>query len=198
MNSNSKKINCLSKHRSSIFATLDSAVLTKNHGFRQTYTSDSSVHGVYAPATPPSGLVYLTIEGTRGNVADSFEISNSILYDSDIQDMLPPDDSGRYAFKIASPQQNKGSQTDSKIEVQIVPNPFHTTAEITVDVSKGILLNVTLFDIVGKKVAELINGLAEKEHYTFTISNEQIAEGAYFLRVQSGNTVVTRKVYLVK
>lgn len=182
----------------SIYATLDSAVLTKNHGFRQTYTSDSSVHGVYAPATPPSGLVYLTIEGTRGNVTDSFDIASTIMYDCAVEEMLPPDDSGRFAYKIASPPQRQGAPVDNKIEVQIVPNPFHTTAEISVDVSKGNLLNVTLFDVVGKRVAELTNGLAEKEHYTFTITNEQIAEGAYFLRVQSGNTVVTRKVYLVK
>jgi hypothetical protein len=81
--------------------------------------------------------------------------------------------------------------------VSIVPNPYRTKATVSVDVSKGLLFNVTLFDLLGRKINELANTIADQSHYEFTIGNE-LTTGMYLLRVKSGNQVETRKVELQK
>jgi len=51
---------------------------------------------------------------------------------------------------------------------------------------------------LGRQVLGLYNNAADKEHYDFTLSKGQIAQGEYLLRVQSGGSVVTRKIDLIK
>jgi hypothetical protein len=178
---------------SSVVAVLDTAILNKR-GFFQSGTA-SSVSGQYiASGLFISDTLFISYEMIQGNVTNPYQLSLTDVYAH--ESMLAT--SGGESFKRAEPQAYNEPRSTDNIKVLVVPNPFQTSTTITVDASKDAFLNISLFDILGRKVKDFVNGVTEIDHNVFTITNEQIPTGSYFLRVQSGNTVVTRKIELVK
>lgn len=80
----------------------------------------------------------------------------------------------------------------------VLPNPFRTQTSVELEVPKDVVLNVTVFDLLGKPVTTLYNNYSQSNNYTFTLSSNQLTPGMYFVRVQAGGQVVTRKIQLVK
>jgi len=59
-------------------------------------------------------------------------------------------------------------------------------------------VRLELFDVLGRKIATLINTRQSAGYYTFTLNASNLATGIYFYRLQAGNFVSTRKMMLVK
>ena len=191
------RINLRRSSDNSLIAVLDSCKLTKNNVFIQTVSGLDTTKLFIAP-TSFSEIAYISLEGSRGNDTNSFVIENDEMYDGYIINEIP--------FFIDSDSYKKGSPITAmpskgnagQLKVTIVPNPFHTTAHISVDVPANIPLNITLFDELGRKVTELANGVGMQSHSEFTLTSQTLSTGLYYLRVQSGSEVVTRKVQLLK
>ena len=98
----------------------------------------------------------------------------------------------------ADPQANPRPANASAVKVQVVPNPFQSSSRISIDVPKDIPLTVTLYDIIGRPAFGFFDNIAEKEHYDFLVTKNEITTGLYFLRVRSGSKVVTRKLELIR
>lgn len=81
---------------------------------------------------------------------------------------------------------------------QNYPNPFNpsTTIHYAVPVQSKVRLEV--FDLVGRKVAELVNGPKSAGLYTINFDASQLASGLYIYRLQVGNKVLTKKMTLIK
>lgn len=112
---------------------------------------------------------------------------------------IPPSSDSIISYKKSEPlPTSQQSTTKYQIKVSVVPNPFHTMATVKIDAPKDIPLSVTLYDELGRKVSDLTNGSAMQTHSEFTLTSEKLSTGFYYLRVQSGNEVVTRKIQLLK
>jgi hypothetical protein len=70
--------------------------------------------------------------------------------------------------------------------------------DVEVDAPKDVPLNITVFDILGRSTITLFNDFSSKDHYSYTLDSKKLSPGMYFVRVQAGGEVVTRKVELVK
>ena len=70
--------------------------------------------------------------------------------------------------------------------------------EIALDMAREVVLNVTVFDVLGHPVRTLFNDVSGKDHYDFILDSKQLNPGMYYVRVQTGGEVVTRKVELVR
>ncbi len=81
----------------------------------------------------------------------------------------------------------------------IYPNPFNPTTHIDFALPESRKVTITVFDIVGKKVATLLNNQNYKAG-TFSIkwNASPLASGLYFIQVQAGNELKTRKALLMK
>ncbi|MBS1903237.1 MAG: T9SS type A sorting domain-containing protein [Bacteroidetes bacterium] len=177
-----------------LVAVLDSVNLSKRYGVTQSIAVGGSTHGSYYVSSAPVGLVYMSIEASRGNVADSFSVNNCVVMDGDYLDMIAPD---APSYKtISQPTSTVVERKDPL--VTIVPNPFTSSTTVSVTVEKDAPLNVTLFDALGRKVMELTNALATTDKYTYQLSADQLTSGSYYVRVQSGMGVATRKIELIK
>jgi hypothetical protein len=180
-----------------IVAVLDSCILTKT-GFYQTgnVIFDSGYKEYVMPSTPV-GLTYLTFEVDRGDSANAFELEQETAYGGDSPvDVWPPPEP---LEKRSEPSPKMNGISTHSISVSVVPNPFHLFTTVTADVIKNVFLNISLFDLLGRKMMELANTTsADQSHYEFTLGNERLSNGVYLLRVQSGNQVETRKVELQK
>lgn len=83
---------------------------------------------------------------------------------------------------------------------QNYPNPFNPTTVITYSLKESGEVRLELFDVLGRKVATLVNARQEAGAYTYSFNAARygLATGMYFYRLQSGGFVATKKMLLVK
>ena len=64
------------------------------------------------------------------------------------------------------------------------PNPFNPTTTIEFDLAKAGFVDVTIYDLQGRKVVSLFNGnLDQAQGYTFNWDASNVASGQYFARI---------------
>jgi subtilisin family serine protease len=81
---------------------------------------------------------------------------------------------------------------------QNYPNPFNPATLIRYSVPEDGLVNLTVFNMLGEKVAELFNSNSKAGSYTVTFDGSNLNSGVYFYKIQSGNFTETRKMILAK
>ena len=93
---------------------------------------------------------------------------------------------------------------------QNYPNPFNLTTEIVYDVPGNAAdpaaqsyVTLTVYDVIGRKVATLFDGIQSPAEYRYRFGNARLASGVYFyrLRVQppeGGVQTAVRKMVLAK
>ena len=89
----------------------------------------------------------------------------------------------------------------------IYPNPFNPITNITYDIPEKSFISIVVYDLAGRKVDELVSGLAQSGRYNITWNAEQFSSGVYFVTMLgrqgfSGGTtpsfISTQKVVLLK
>ncbi len=81
---------------------------------------------------------------------------------------------------------------------QNFPNPFNPTTTINYSVPKLSFVTIKVYDILGKEVTTLINEEKNPGNYTVQLIANDLASGAYFLRMIAGDYIETKKLILVK
>ncbi len=81
---------------------------------------------------------------------------------------------------------------------QNYPNPFNPTTAIRYQLPVNSDVKLEVYDVLGKKVATLVNERQEAGIYTYTLNASTLSSGVYFYRLQAGNFVQTKKMMLVK
>jgi len=81
---------------------------------------------------------------------------------------------------------------------QNYPNPFNPTTVILYDLHERSHVTLTVFDLLGRSVATLVNAAenAGRHHAIFDASH--LATGTYFYRLQMGAHSITRKMLLIR
>lgn len=78
------------------------------------------------------------------------------------------------------------------------PNPFNPSTSIKFDVAKAGNVQLEVFDILGRKVASLVNERKTAGSYTIAFDASSLSSGVYFARFVAGNTVQVQKMTLLK
>jgi len=78
------------------------------------------------------------------------------------------------------------------------PNPFNPTTTISYTLPEASHVNLTVFDMNGREVATLVNGLRDAGRHQVTFDGSELSSGVYFYTLTSGANVVTGKMALVK
>jgi len=85
---------------------------------------------------------------------------------------------------------------------QNYPNPFNPSTTIRFSVSESSFINLSIFNSLGEKVAELVNEVKEPGVHTIEFNAESAAgglsSGTYFYRIKSNNYTNTKKMVLMK
>jgi hypothetical protein len=177
-----------------VLAVLDSSILTQS-GYSSTFDADNApTLNTYIPTFTDS--VYISFEGSRKNPANSYEIELDARYNDDPFNYLT--DAVNPVYKMAGQTPSVPLTSESHISISVVPNPFKNYTTIGVDAPVGAPLSVIVYDVLGKAVANFYSGINASEHNSFTLDGKMLSEGTYFIRVQVGNEVDTRKIQLMK
>ena len=81
---------------------------------------------------------------------------------------------------------------------QNYPNPFNPVTVISYKLSKVSDVDLSVFDINGRKVATLVSGMQESGSYTVNFDASAVPGGIYFYRLQADGWTDTKKMLLIK
>ncbi|MBS1494019.1 MAG: T9SS type A sorting domain-containing protein [Bacteroidetes bacterium] len=81
---------------------------------------------------------------------------------------------------------------------QNYPNPFNPSTKIKFEIAKSDFVNLTVFDLSGKVVEQLVNEKLNEGVYEVNFTSKNISSGIYFYRLSSSNFSQTNRMILVK
>ncbi|MCX6640704.1 MAG: T9SS type A sorting domain-containing protein [bacterium] len=81
---------------------------------------------------------------------------------------------------------------------QNYPNPFNLSTAISYQLQVASLVNLSVYDISGKRVAELVNGILEAGTHSVTFDASGLTSGVYLYKLEAGDFTKTQKMVLLK
>ena len=81
---------------------------------------------------------------------------------------------------------------------QNYPNPFNPSTAFRYSVSTQESVHLALYDILGRKIATLVNGVSKAGTHEVRFDASHLSAGIYFYRLSTHNSVQTRKMIVVK
>jgi len=81
---------------------------------------------------------------------------------------------------------------------QNVPNPFNPSTSISFTLPETSEASLKIFDMAGREVATLVDGMTERGAHTVTFDAGQLSSGVYVYTLQAGGLNTTRKMVLLK
>ena len=78
------------------------------------------------------------------------------------------------------------------------PNPFNPSTVIRFNLEMQQQVSLQIFDILGQRVATLVDGIRQAGSYEVRLDAADLSSGVYFYRLQGGNQQLTRKMTLSK
>lgn len=78
------------------------------------------------------------------------------------------------------------------------PNPFNPSTTLQFDLSKAGEVKLTVYDVLGKEVATLVEGRMSAGVHSVEFDGEKFTSGVYFARLSVGGLAMTRKMVLLK
>ncbi|MBN1481594.1 T9SS C-terminal target domain-containing protein [candidate division KSB1 bacterium] len=89
--------------------------------------------------------------------------------------------------------------TVDQFRLQNYPNPFNPGTTILYDLPKRVHVTLTVYDILGREIIKLIDGIQEPNRYTIWLDATQLVSGVYFYRLRAGDDYLeTQKMLLVR
>ena len=138
--------------------------------------------------------------------------ANASLFESDIRatalaysasslNMPAPLDS--FFNKFMGEQATTGVDVASGIPLtfnlsQNYPNPFNPTTNIEYRIANLGLVQLRVFDVLGKQISTLVNEVRAPGSYTVRWDATQFPSGVYFCQLCAGDFVATGKMMLTK
>ena len=81
---------------------------------------------------------------------------------------------------------------------QNYPNPFNPTTNISFDIPKSEFVKLSVYDLSGKLVDELVNTNLQAGKYTTNWNASKLSSGVYLYKIQAGEFVDVKKLTLIK
>jgi hypothetical protein len=97
-----------------------------------------------------------------------------------------------------SAEEEKAHKPDRVLLHQNYPNPFNPSTRIRYSLPEPAHVTVAVFDITGRHVATLVDGLMPAGEHGMDFDAGGLSSGIYVYRIQAGDVVRTRRMSLVK
>ncbi len=81
---------------------------------------------------------------------------------------------------------------------QNYPNPFNPVTNINYTITKQMKVSLSIFDVLGREVATLVNQVQEPGRYNVDFDASKLSSGVYIYQLLTPNTVVSKKMMLLK
>ncbi len=89
-------------------------------------------------------------------------------------------------------------EVQSFVAEQNYPNPFNPKTSIVVNLLKNTQLDVTVYNLEGKKIQQLFKGYLSQGTYTFSFDATDLPSGVYLYKITTPNYSEMKKMILTK
>jgi hypothetical protein len=79
---------------------------------------------------------------------------------------------------------------------QNYPNPFYQNTRINYSIPITAKVELVLYDMQGRQVKIMVNGMKEAGNYLYDLNTESLAKGVYIYRMRSGNFTAVKKLII--
>jgi hypothetical protein len=96
---------------------------------------------------------------------------------------------------------NINSDSDKPAEFNLYqnfPNPFNPTTQITFSLPVGSPVDVSVYDVMGRRVTQLLDAFTHAGTHTITLDAKALPSGVYMSLTQAGEWSASRKMTLIK
>jgi hypothetical protein len=94
--------------------------------------------------------------------------------------------------------ENEDNLDNIDFKMSCYPNPFYSRAEINFFLSRQEYVKLDMYDILGRRIKTLTQGYFSPGEHTLTLNSQDLAVGTYFVRLQTENANLTKKVIYLK
>ncbi|TNE74497.1 T9SS type A sorting domain-containing protein [bacterium] len=81
---------------------------------------------------------------------------------------------------------------------QNYPNPFNPSTTISFELPESEFVNLTIYTVLGEKVADLVSGERSKGIHTVRFDGSTLSSGVYIYRMESQSGVISKRMTLIK
>jgi hypothetical protein len=81
---------------------------------------------------------------------------------------------------------------------QNFPNPFNPSTNIRYSIQKSSFVNLTVYDVKGQEVSQLVSGNQTNGIYEVNFNAENLSSGIYFYKLETQDFTQTRKMSFIK
>ncbi len=97
----------------------------------------------------------------------------------------------------------KNNDIDNNVPANFVlkqnyPNPFNPSTTIQYALPEKTYIELNVYNILGVKVASLVKGIQSAGNHSVTFEASNLASGLYFYELKTKNSLMTRKMLLLK
>jgi hypothetical protein len=86
----------------------------------------------------------------------------------------------------------------SSYKLVAYPNPFNPTATIAFSIARSGMVELNVYDILGRKVTNLLNEYRAAGSYEVKFNGANLPSGIYLYTLKAGSFAKTGKLMLVK
>lgn len=104
-------------------------------------------------------------------------------------------------FEFGMTVSNETEIEDFATEIRLdqnYPNPFNPSTTISYNLAQNSNVSLDVYDLMGRKVATLVNGKQSAGEQSINFDASNLASGVYIYRLSTGNQVLTKKMILLK
>jgi hypothetical protein len=110
----------------------------------------------------------------------------------------------KFSRKVLKVENEKGTVSEFDLE-QNYPNPFgsaiypgNTTTTINYQINKSSNVLLTVYNVLGEKVATLVKKRQGAGNYSVTFDASRLSSGMYFFKIKAGKFVAVKKMQFIK
>jgi len=118
-------------------------------------------------------------------------VKSGETYDPDANDVTKACESGPVFKQITG-------LVPSRLALTNYPNPFNPTTGISFSLPAAADVRLDIFNIMGQRIATLVDGTLNAGVHTFAWDGANLASGVYMYRLTAGDLIETRKMMLLK
>lgn len=116
---------------------------------------------------------------------------------------------GTYTYRLKQLDFDGHTSYSNEVEVSVngpltfnlgqnYPNPFNPTTNINFNVPEAGQVRLVVYNLIGEEVAVLVNEVVTAGQHEVTFNAKSLPSGAYFYKLQSGSSVLIKKMLLLK
>ena len=117
---------------------------------------------------------------------------------------------GKYKYRLKQVDNNGNYEyfeLNGEIEIgvprkydvsQNYPNPFNPVTKINFDLPENGLVNIRLYDILGREVTVIVNEVRNAGYHTVQFDGSKLSSGIYFYKMNAGKFSGVKKMSLIK